>query len=1149
MRAGKRRLSILLLAFLVVFSLQAIPALAEYDYTQFEEVDPDGVFTVTSENITFTQLDLGDDTAYVGDPNIGQYFGTGSTVEYSFTLTDHITGANAFVILGAMTNNVVGDQDDWGPLGDWLEIKAFYKYLLGSYTVKWRANFTTPGYTSSTEQSIQGNTKYYVKYYRLNSTAVIVTVDNNEDYSSPLLNDTVTVDSDWSPVGFYAIAQDASNPPDDSLYISGIFDDLNINTHGISEVTSLTITEMNEVAYKITYNSNTTGNHLLTWDTDPNMASPDGSRWSNNTNSPEFWLWGWEIKTWNAPLYLKMYVPGVGYLNNTDTTPLQVTIPDIQHGPIQAGIKAVNETYCDQGNEEGIAKHAVKSPTYDPSTGLLYASYFDDDTNVYTFLYSDDAGLTWRTASTLDVDPDIPSGWDAFRNVRSMATNGTHVLISIGVKETSGSNRGSVGYITDDYVSGNWTYLGFLMQTGETVPDGGATANARVIDLLWNPETGHWEALWGGSSSTGGSWHYVYHSVDTDDDLSFIGEEETLIYAYSDFSSGAWADTFVYPPKTLSYNYGTASCEMMGTITGCGSSVAPYDFDTDLFFEHATDASAIETSDFYTDTDDAPAYFNYMFGTGGPRDLGMDLVSGSEIWSVNQTVFILFYEYKGTGVTDPDAGEGWISTMEGFWANEIIGVRPGRSGTPMYYSLPTETEFKNMLPIKVYTQTEAVNVTVIHLNGAAPEYGKLKVYAPASGSTNVTVKVNDLVNKTIYVDITEDSDANGDYYLVQLLSSGGDFSTSPGGDGDDFIFSFTASGSSNTAPSAPTLSSPVAHMRRDPEETVKFSWSFSDPDRDNQGAYRFQLDDDLDFSSPIIDTGKVSSSTSSTTQTMPSTVGKYYWRVMVWDDGDEASGWSTPRAIYVDQVLITSLGSDLSSTIVNHPILLYCTAELEYDGHPLGAGDILRIEDTVFNWDEEDSRFEATVTSETVETVTYDTLTSCEENTYGITSGSMNGYSLTVSWTEDWSAIDAGGGGGGGDTTTGDTGDNINEAIEDIGEAIEENVIDPIGEIAEDIIEGVNETIGGGGGGFTPPSPEIHVPIITVPPQLQTWWAQYGALIIIAVMGLVFLIYFLPSEDEKARKNKSKTLGGLGGGDLEKEINKALKKLRRNPWS
>jgi len=100
----------------------------------------------------------------------------------------------------------------------------------------------------------------------------------------------------------------------------------------------------------------------------------------------------------------------------------------------------------------------------------------------------------------------------------------------------------------------------------------------------------------------------------------------------------------------------------------------------------------------------------------------------------------------------------------------------------------------------------------------------------------------------------------------------------------------------NMAPNA-TLVTPADGARFDPGESVTFTWNYSDPEGDPQDAYRFQLDDDAGFGSPEIDTGKVSSSGNSTTQSLPSTPNNYYWRVRTWDAYGSVGSWSAARSI------------------------------------------------------------------------------------------------------------------------------------------------------------------------------------------------------------------------------------------------------------
>jgi len=136
----------------------------------------------------------------------------------------------------------------------------------------------------------------------------------------------------------------------------------------------------------------------------------------------------------------------------------------------------------------------------------------------------------------------------------------------------------------------------------------------------------------------------------------------------------------------------------------------------------------------------------------------------------------------------------------------------------------------------------------------------------------------------------------------------------------------------NHPPNAPILDTPAINVRFDPSASVTFTWTFSDPDTgDSQSAFQFQLDDNSDFSSPIIDTGKVSSGTLSTTQSLPNTVGLYYWRVKTWDSSDAEGAWSSGRAIIVDRVQITLSVSD-SRIDVGETMSWSYTATYSYDG-------------------------------------------------------------------------------------------------------------------------------------------------------------------------------------------------------------------------
>jgi len=74
-----------------------------------------------------------------------------------------------------------------------------------------------------------------------------------------------------------------------------------------------------------------------------------------------------------------------------------------------------------------------------------------------------------------------------------------------------------------------------------------------------------------------------------------------------------------------------------------------------------------------------------------------------------------------------------------------------------------------------------------------------------------------------------------------------------------------------------------------------FSWTFSDPKGDSQGAYQVQVDNNSNFSSPEINSGKVFSSSESYAAPTPLSYNTtYYWRLKLWDEYDAESDWIYP---------------------------------------------------------------------------------------------------------------------------------------------------------------------------------------------------------------------------------------------------------------
>ncbi len=108
---------------------------------------------------------------------------------------------------------------------------------------------------------------------------------------------------------------------------------------------------------------------------------------------------------------------------------------------------------------------------------------------------------------------------------------------------------------------------------------------------------------------------------------------------------------------------------------------------------------------------------------------------------------------------------------------------------------------------------------------------------------------------------------------------------------------FITAGVCNNSPIASNLSVSQGDYCALPSH--RFSWNYSDPDNDPQDKYRFQVDNNSDFSSPEVDIAPSNSSSEEQTVLVSTSPGSnqlnyntvYYWRVKVWDDQGADSGW------------------------------------------------------------------------------------------------------------------------------------------------------------------------------------------------------------------------------------------------------------------
>lgn len=207
-------------------------------------------------------------------------------------------------------------------------------------------------------------------------------------------------------------------------------------------------------------------------------------------------------------------------------------------------------------------------------------------------------------------------------------------------------------------------------------------------------------------------------------------------------------------------------------------------------------------------------------------------------------------------------------------------------------------------------------------------------------------------------------------------------------------------------PNPPELLTPANDTRHEIGQTFNLTWSFSDPDGgDTQGAYEVELCNVTGFGSPEYDSGKVSSSNTYHLVTASSPADLYYVRVRVWDNNDEVSPWNHTMQIITDQVLVSTLNANTTSPGVGEWVLIAATARLEYDNHLLNGSAphndtlILRTNNganiaMTYNG----THWEGTHRETTAVSRLVNTYNSVNETTYDITSLSMAGQSLNITW-------------------------------------------------------------------------------------------------------------------------------------------------------
>jgi hypothetical protein len=186
-------------------------------------------------------------------------------------------------------------------------------------------------------------------------------------------------------------------------------------------------------------------------------------------------------------------------------------------------------------------------------------------------------------------------------------------------------------------------------------------------------------------------------------------------------------------------------------------------------------------------------------------------------------------------------------------------------------------------------------------------------------------------------------------------------------------------------PYPPTLTSPSNGTRFNPSASVVFTWVFSSPNAsESQSAYQFQLDNDADFSSPAIDTGKTQSSSQQTSQALPSAVGLYYWRVRVWDTQNIVSNYSSVRYVIVDRLEVYGAWVSDSRADVGSTQYVYWQLRYDYDDVIFDSGKgTVKVNGESASWDSQNSRWQYATSKSTVGSYSYEL--TFVDNTYGLT--------------------------------------------------------------------------------------------------------------------------------------------------------------------
>lgn len=271
---------------------------------------------------------------------------------------------------------------------------------------------------------------------------------------------------------------------------------------------------------------------------------------------------------------------------------------------------------------------------------------------------------------------------------------------------------------------------------------------------------------------------------------------------------------------------------------------------------------------------------------------------GAELMSSGYAVNILSISNGGEivnrGLTDTN-GNGYLDAFS-FEEKNMEWRAECKKGLCWYYKYPRSFNVQFNVtgieasipsaPANLSASLSCPNVNLIWQDTSANETSFRVERAPAgSGAFGTLATLG--ANATSYQDANL---ADGNYdYRVFANNSFGD--SAPSNTANIAVScNQPPVGSPNTVGSGYFCSTPLR---------PQFSWAFNDPNPgDSQSAYQVQIDDNSDFSSPAVDSGKAGSSNNF--YVPPAGVlnyaTAYYWRLMVWDSKDAASAWANgPR--------------------------------------------------------------------------------------------------------------------------------------------------------------------------------------------------------------------------------------------------------------